>query len=120
MSAHKPVMIKISKVRKWRRQQEKRVPNMGYETLKEENVEEQFKRELREKWDMIGDQIREDGTNWKMVSEVLTEAAEETCGKKTRQVANPWTIGHEEELAYLNLQISACVEERNRINENRN
>ena len=118
MSDHRPVMMKIkSKVRKWRRQSEKRVPNIRYEKLKDENVKVQFKRKVREKWETRGDQIREDGTNWKMMSEVLTEAAEETCGKKTRQVANPWTIGHEEELAYLNLQISAWVEERNRINE---
>ena len=118
MSDHKPVMMKIkSKVRKWRRQSEKRVPNIRYEKLKDENVKVQFKRKVREKWETRGDQIREDGTNWKMMSEVLTEAAEETCGKKTRQVANPWTIGHEEDLAYLTLQISAWVEERNRINE---
>ena len=117
LSDHKPVMIKIkSKVRKWRRQRERRVPNIRYEKLKEENGKEEFRRKVSEKWGMRRDQVREDGTNWKMMSEVLTEAAEETCGKKTRQVANPWTIGHEEELAYLNLQISAWVDERNRRN----
>ena len=118
LSDHKPVMIRIkSKVRKWRRQPEKRVPNIRYEKLKEERVKEEFKRKVDEKWDTRREQRSEDGTNWKMLSEILTEAAEETCGKKTRQVANPWTVGHEEELAYLNLQISAWVEERNRRNE---
>ena len=118
MSDHKPVMIKIkSKVRKWRRQQANRVPQIRYEKLKESNAKQEFKRKVSEKWETREDQLRQDGTNWKTMSKVLTEAAEETCGKKTRQVANPWTIGHEEELAYLNLQISAWVDERNRINE---
>ena len=117
LSDHKPVMIKIrSKVRKWRCQQMRRVPNIRHEKMKEENTKEEFSRRVSDKWETRGEQLREDGTNWRTMSEVLTEAAEETCGRKTRQIANPWTIGHEEELAYLNLQISAWVDERNRIN----
>ena len=118
MSDHKPVMIKIkSKVKKWRVAKETRVPNIRYEKLKEDYAKQEFKRRVTEKWERREEQMREDSTNWKMMSEVLTEAAEETCGRKTRQVANPWTIGHEEELAYLNLQISSWVDERNRISE---
>ena len=43
---------------------------------------EAFKREVSEKWDTRWDQIRGNGTTWKMMSEVLTEAAKETCEKK--------------------------------------
>ena len=75
--------------------------------LKEKYGREEFKGKVSEKWETRKDQIREDGMNWKMMSEVLPEVAEATFGKKTRPVANPWTIGHEEEVAFLNLQISA-------------
>ena len=69
LSGQKPVMMKNkSKVRKWRRQ-EKRITNMKYEKLKEENIKEQLKRKVRKKWDTRGDLIREDGTNLKMMSE---------------------------------------------------
>ena len=61
--------------------------------------------------------MEEGKTNWKVLSEVMTETAMEVCGRKERMVANPWTIGHEEELAMLNLQITAWVEERNNIME---
>ena len=33
-------------------------------------------------------------------------------------MTNPWTIGHENFLEYLNSQISAWVDEKNMINEN--
>ena len=50
LSDHKPVMMKIkSKVRKWRRQQMRRVPNIRHEKLQEDNAKEEFKRKVSEK-----------------------------------------------------------------------
>ena len=45
----------------------------------------------------------------------LTEAAEEVCGTKKRQIANPWTVGYEEELKSLHTEISTEVMRRNEL-----
>ena len=46
---------------------------------------------------------------------MLTQAAKEVCGLQKRQAANPWTIGHEEELAELHSCISGLVLRRNEL-----
>ena len=44
--------------------------------------------------------------------EVMIEAATEVCGETTKPVANPWTVGHEEELEDLKQAIMEAVRRR--------
>ena len=117
MSDHRPVRLELKKeMKKWR-QGKTRVPHIRHEKLKDQETKELYKRRIEEKWREKREGMEEGKTNWKLMGEVMVETAEEVCGRKTRQVANPWTIGHEEELAMLNLQIGAWVDERNRVEE---
>ena len=84
-------------------------------SLKDRRTQESFRENIREKMDTRRGEFVEEGTNWKTIAEILTESAEEVCWKRTRQVANPWKVGHEEELSVLNLEICAWVEERNEM-----
>ena len=108
LSDHKPVGVRIKTyLRKWRGQG-------GRKENREEtkiNYEERTREKMRER----SDEIKEDGTNWKILTEVMVGAAEEVCGRKTRDIANPWTIGYEEELAVLSLEIEAWIDRRNEL-----
>ena len=53
--------------------------------------------------------------DWDSISRKLTEAAEEVCGTKKRQIANPWIVGYEEELRSLQTEISTEVMRRNEL-----
>ena len=63
------------------------------------------------------EEIQEGGENWKLVSEVMASAAEEVCGRRRRTVANPWTVGREEQLRALHDAISRSVQRRNAAEE---
>ena len=52
---------------------------------------------------------------WNSISRKLTDAAEEICGTKKRQIANPWTVGYKEELKILHTEISTEVISRNEL-----
>ena len=118
MSDHRPVKLTIrSKVRRRRKIPEKRTPQITHERLKNREVKEEYKRKVEEKWREAEGERSEEGTNWNNISEILTQSAFEVCGRKKRQVANPWTIDHEEELERLNEQIKTQVNERNRTAE---
>ena len=64
-------------------------------------------------------EITDESTNWKVMAEGMTEAARETCGNRTRKVANPWTRGREDVLEVLNGDISQLIERRDRLNQGR-
>ncbi|XP_063722275.1 uncharacterized protein LOC134848689 [Symsagittifera roscoffensis] len=53
--------------------------------------------------------------DWDSISRKLTETAEEVCGTKKRKIANPWTVGYEEELRSLHTEISTEVMRRNEL-----
>ena len=115
LSNHKPVQLRITLRKKKWRQVGGRRKQVRHEKLKDRRTQESFREKVREKMDMRRGEFVEESTNWKTIAEILTESAEEVCGKRTRQVANPWTVGHEEELSVLNLEICAWVEERNEM-----
>ena len=50
---------------------------------------------------------------WERVSKVMVRAAKEVCGESERGVANPWVIGHEEEIDEMMARVNAAVDERN-------
>ena len=41
------------------------------------------------------------------------KSAEEVCGTVMREVGNPWTVGHEEELKELKQEVVEAVRLRN-------
>ena len=56
---------------------------------------QRYKEKVRQMIQEQGEELREDGTNWKKAAEIMTTAAKEVCGVKTRQIASLWTEGHE-------------------------
>ena len=67
---------------------------------------------MREKTEELSLQLGETST-WSQVAGLLEQAALDVCGKRTKFVANPWTLGHEDELAVLHNTISTAVLARN-------
>ena len=55
----------------------------------------------------------DEDSSWSEIATALTQAALKVCGKRTRQIANPWTIGHEDELSQLHNSIASAVRDRN-------
>ena len=49
---------------------------------------------------------------WKILSRVMNEAAKDVCGVATREVSNPWVIGHEGELDRIRDRVKAAVRNR--------
>ena len=47
----------------------------------------------------------------------MTETARETCGNRTRIIANLWTRGREDDLEIMNGDISRLIERRERLNQ---
>ena len=76
----------------------------------------EFRRRTEDALENRREDMETEGTNWKQISEILTKTAENTCGRRTRQVANPRTVGHEE-LAVLSMEIEAWVDRRNQLTE---
>ena len=63
----------------------------------------------------LNEEPEEQETSWDKISNILVAAAEEVCGRKRRTIANPWTVGREENLRILHDRIAACVENKSRV-----
>ena len=88
---------------------ERRPAPINWEKLKQTENADKFHARTRELFQECqwGD--------WDDIAQVLTQAAKEVCGLQKRPAANPWTIGHEEELAELHSCISGLVLRRNEL-----
>ena len=123
LSDHRPkcMRVKVNKKR-WRnvRERERRVPRIKWECLKEEGKKEEYMLKTSE---LMRDEERgEREEEWKRLSNVMTEAAKDVCGVVTREVANPWVIGHEGELDMMRDRVKVAVRNRNewlRVNGHR-
>ena len=109
LSDHKPVWIDIWREQKKRRPriEKKRTPQIDWERMRNKEMAEAYRKKTEEKLNNEED--------WDSISRKLTEAAEEVCGTKKRQIANPWTVGYEEELKSLHTEISTEVIRRNEL-----
>jgi predicted transcriptional regulator len=115
LSDHKQaVMTERVKGRRWRVPggNTRRVPNIKLEVLKEREKREEYKVETNERLTEANERINE-GNKWKVLAEVMTEAAKEVCGVCEMGVQSPWTIGYEDELNALNERVSVAVRLRN-------
>ena len=97
MSDHKPKLLSITvRQKKWRRYDDKRTPQINWAKLKDPEQRAVFEAKTELKFDNQRPKFNEDGTNWDMLTGILTSSALEVCGKTTRKVANPCTLGHED------------------------
>lgn len=90
-----------------------------HEKMKQEEVQEQYLEEVERRMEEKRGAFQEDETNWNIISEILTESAKTVCGVKKREIANPWTIGREEELREMHEEINRLVTRRNELDNNR-
>ena len=121
LSDHRPKCMKV-KVRnkRWRteRTNENRVPRIKWEVLKDEEKKMEYERRTSE---LVQEEARgEMNEEWKKMTRVMIEAAKEVCGEVSRPVANPWTIGREEEVREMQDSIKEAVARRNDLMEREN
>ena len=86
----------------------KRPPRVKWEALRREEIREEYKERTRE----LMEERNAEEWKWEDMSEVMLTAAKEVCGETTKPVANPWTIGYEEELEGLRDEIVRNVRMR--------
>ena len=110
MSDHEPKgMIVRRPMRRWRTEGGRRnTPRIKWEALQRMDKREEYKEKTRE---LMNEREIEEW-KWEEMSEVMMKAAAEVCGETTKPVANPWTIGHEEELGGLREEIVRAVRMR--------
>ena len=113
LSDHKPVTLHLKIPKKPRRTIPKPNPSINWEKLSIEKTAVEF----RTKTEDLSLRI-EDTASWSEIATLIGKAAQEVCGKRTKHVANPWTLGHEEEIANLHNDIAQAVQCRNQAMEN--
>ena len=113
LSDHQPITLTIRTTSKNNRlARTQRKPNLNWEAL---NVPQKAL-EFLERTEVLSTTLSED-CSWKDIAEIMEKAVREICGIKKRHVANPWTIGHEEELESLHEKIAKAVRCRNEDTE---
>lgn len=118
LSDHRPVCMRVrDKGKRWRKdvRSEKRVPKIKWEMLNEEEKKREYEEKTREKFERRNgnENERMDEREWEVVAEVMVESAEEVCGRLKKEIANPWTIGREEEIEEKVERIRERVNRRN-------
>ena len=117
ISDHKPKRLVLDIKRKgWRRDfQPKRIPQVRWEALRDEETArryaEEVERKLREEEEE--QQIRADSTDWSRLAGCMVDAAKETCGLKEKAIENEWIVRNEEEDKRLKDNITRALEEKN-------
>ena len=104
----KSMTVRVNE-RRWRAiGGERRPPRIKWEALQRIDKREEYKEKTREL--MMNAEV--DEWRWEDMTEVMIGAAKEVCGETTRPVANPWTIGCEDELDGLKGNILRAVRTR--------
>ncbi len=97
ISDHKPK--KLTLVRKWkkysREENKTRIPRIKWEALRNKNTEERYRQKVEELLEDQTEDIREQ-TNWQKISDTVTKAALEVCGREEKRVENPWMADKDE------------------------
>ena len=117
LSDHNPKIMTINtKLRNYRHGNiPRRRPQIYWEKLQDESTREAFVEATTRRLD----ELPEGEVSWDSISSILVGAAEESCGRRRRTIANPWTLGREDTLRILHDSIATCVENRQRILERR-
>ena len=121
ISDHKPK--KLTLTRKWKKyskeENKKRIPRIKWEALRNENTEERYRQKVAELLENQAEGNTQQ-TNWKKITDTVTTAALEVCGREEKRVENPWMTDKEEEVQRMRSRISRAVERRNELLEQRN
>ena len=110
LSDHRAKGMKVKVIgRKWRTEGgRKRPPRIKWEALRCEEKKIEYKERTRQ----LMEEEEFDEGNWENMTKVMLTAAKEVCGETTKPVANPWTIGFEDEIETLKSNISRAVRDR--------
>ena len=120
LSDHKPkrLRVDVGKNRCRGMKEVKRRPNIRWEKLQGEGVEQAYcalmeerMREYEVRRGLNGEELGE-MTGWVEFAELVVEGAKEVCGVRQKSVENPWMVGKEEEIAWLNRNVTLCVERK--------
>ena len=110
MPDHKPVTLLI------RLPERKRIArrirfnsNINWEKIKDKKEAFKYNKKTQE----LSNSITEN-SYWSEIAGILSKAALEICGKKTRHIANPRTLGKKDQLAKLHSDISKAATARNK------
>ena len=112
LSDHNPVILHLRIPKKPRKTVTRPKPAINWEKLSNGKVADEFRKKTEDLSLQLGE-----STSWNEIAGLIGKAAVEVCGKRTKFVANPWTIGHEEQLAELHRKISEAVTARNEAME---
>ena len=99
------------------KKQEKKSPQILWEKLKIPEHAESYRLKVEDKIenrDIEGLKQRY-GVGWIDLTEVVTEAAKEMCGKTEKKVENPWMIGREEEIDRMRSRVTNAIQSRNEL-----
>ena len=122
-SDHRPKMMQTRvRIRKWRNKgAEKRRPNMKHEALRVQEIAQDYKEKTRTRIVEARERglLRENGMNWDIMADIMIKCIRETCGTRGRKINDPWTVGHEEEMEEMRVNISRLVIERDRLSAQR-
>ena len=123
LSDHKPKKMRVRRCRKkWRTGgARRRVPQIRWERLRSEETRRRYEDETRRRMERAVEEgmVREEGTNWDTLTEVLVGSAREVCGERERRVENPWMAGREEEVEGMRRDIQETLRERTELHTRR-
>ena len=112
ISDHNSKILTIRRASRKKRRvtHEQRKALIQWNKLQDEEMRDRYKETTTRRLNNIEEGLEEMGDSRNVVAEVVIEAAEEICGKKGRTIANPWTVGREEQLRELHERIRRGVQ----------
>ena len=119
-SDHRPKMMQIRvRRRKWRIQGAEK-KNMKHEVLRVQEIAQDYKEKTRTRIVEARERgLGENGMNWDNMADIMIKWIRETCGTRGRKINDPWTVGHEEEMEEMRVNISRLVIKRDRLSAQR-
>ena len=115
ISDHNPKILTIRRAKRKKRRvtHEQRNSPIQWNKLQEKETRDRFKEATTSRLNNIEEGLEEMGNNWNVIAEVVIGAVGEICGRKGRTIANPWTVGKEEQLREVHERIRRAVQRRN-------
>ena len=118
LSDHKPKRIKleITKKRVYHDPKRKKTPRVLWERLRQEEVATNYRAKVAELLEGADEEAgEEEKSGWDEITRIVTTAADEVCGRETKQINDPWMIGRDEEIQNMTTRIAAALERRNNL-----
>ena len=91
--------------------EEKRVPRLTHDRMRDERVREECERMTSEKMEDL--EWEGESDEWGNLAEVMVDTAKEVCGEERGRASNPLMVGREDELGALHQAVNVATERRN-------